>query len=594
MRARLLAPVLLALFSAPPARAAVVVVANYTTATIDFTAAEPGAKPAREHSVRSNHVLSVHVTGPADLTFRTAGRDTPHRVEPYNAYAFLPDAKAGVRLEGLELPGEPLPRDGKPELNPAARRPVKVPVTLLVDDAEPRAEALWKKELRARFDAVAAALEEGTGIRLEFAGFDTWKSDPEALNTSDLLVGFERTVRAKAGSLAVGFSSRKIDEKVDPSFGASRGVDGRHVLLSEARAKNESERAEAMLRFVAQALGACGSPDPGSAMRAKVGDGYLLRAGAVMRLDPLNALALSLWADERRRDPEADVTNVAPANRHRLVRAYKAILKAAPGDVLATSYLESLERDIGKVPEPEPKAVEPPPAAPGKRDELVKKIVRAVADRARQNAAAGAGALTGDELTAAYVRAAAEVAVRNPGPEMAPAFLVALGIALDDSDALLSDEANTAAAVKEFETPEERKSRAAALGNPTLAGRRDLCRRFFVGCAAGQLLPRHVAEKVAVERSLREVNSPAGMCLPALAAEFAGLSFARAAAGDPERVRAAASKFDAADYLPPLAGLRNGLSAEKFAELYGDADDARFAAVLADIRKRLQAMPEYK
>ena len=38
--------------------------------------------------------------------------------------------------------------------------------------------------------------------------------------------------------------------------------------------KSEAERAEVTLHFVAKALGAVGTPDPGSAMRAKLGDGY--------------------------------------------------------------------------------------------------------------------------------------------------------------------------------------------------------------------------------------------------------------------------------------------------------------------------------
>lgn len=600
MRARPFAPLIALLLAATPARTAVIVVANYAAEPVAFTVAEPKAKP-RGHTLAPNHVAPVYVTGPADIAFRAKGRDFTYRLDPYSGYVFLPDKEAGVRFEGIEMPGEALERDARPELNPVPRDPpVKVPVTLLVDDVDPRADALWQKQLRARFDEVAEAVEKSCGVRLEVAGFDTWKSDAEAKNLTDLLAGFEDAVRVKPGALAVGYTSRKIDEKADPAFGINRGLGGRHVLLREWRPKNEPERTEVMLRFVAQALGAVGSPDPGSAMRAKPADGYILLPGAVLRLDPLNALALNLWADERRRDPAVEIATLSAVNRHRLTRVYKALLKAAPGDTLALAYLDSLGRDVARKPDPEPnpgprKPDPPRPAAaqPSKRDELVRKVVRAVAARAAENAAAGASALSGDELTAAYVRAAAQAAVLNPGPDMVSAFLVGTGVALDETDSLLNDP-NTADAVKDAETHEERKARAAALGNPTLAGRRDLCRRFFVGCAAGELLARHVAEKAAATRAAADLASPSGLCVPALAAEFAGIVFARAAFNDPELIRDAIKTLRAADYLPPTAGLRNGLSAEKFAELYGGVDDERFAAVLADIRKRLKAMPAYK
>jgi hypothetical protein len=363
--------------------------------------------------------------------------------------------------------------------------------------------------------------------------------------------------------------------------------------LREWWPKSEAERVEVMLHFVARALGAVGSPDPGSAMRPKLADSYILRAGAVLRLDPLNALALNLWADERRRDPAVELATLAPVYRHRLARIYGALKQATEGDLLVGEYLGSLDADLAKQPEPKEVPPDRPPAASSKRDELVRKIVKGVAEFAKKNAGQGASALTGDELTAAYVRTAAEIATSNPGPEMVPAYLIALGVALDDTDALLNDP-TTGAAAKDAETPEERKARLAVLGNPTLAGRRDLCRRFFIGCATGELLPQHGAEFVAVGRAMADLNTPSGLSFPALAAEFAGISFARAASGDPEILRDVLVKFKAANYLPPFTGLRNGFSAERFAELYGGDSDERFLAVLAEIRKRLKAMPIYK
>jgi hypothetical protein len=584
---------LLLLLAAPlPARGAVVVIGNYTKAEIAFSIAEPDAK-ARAHKLPANHVAPVYVVGPADITFTANDKATKLRLDPYNAYVFLIDRAENVYLEGLELPGAALERDGRAELNPVPRDPpVKVPVTLLVDDIDPRADKLWQAELRKRFDEAAGVIEKATGIRPEFAAFDTWKSDPDAKNLTELLTSLETAVKVKPGALAVGYSSRKIDEKVDPSFGVNRGLGGRHILLREVRPRGEPDKVEVLVHFLAQALGAVGTPDPGSAMRAKLADGYLNNPNSVLRLDPLNALALNLWADERRRDAGVELRTLSPLNRQRLTRVYKALLKAAPGDALAIGYLSDLDRDQAKEPDPKGKNPDRPAIKLDRRDELVRKIVAAVTARAKRNVTAGAAVLRGDELTAAYVSAAAQMAVDNAGPEMVSAFLIALGIAMDDTDALADDA--TTAAIKSAETLEERKARLAVLGNPTLAGRRDLCRRFFVGCAVGELLPHAVAENVAVGRALFDLHKPAGLSFSALVAEFAGIAFAHACQNDAEILRDVIPKFTATAYLPQLAGLRNGLAAEKFEELYGDTTDERFLAVLADIRKRLKTIPMYK
>lgn len=592
MRNTLLALLLTAL-AAQPGRAAVVVVGNYTNEAITFGVAEPGAK-TREHKLKPNSVVPVFVTGPAALTFSPKGKPATFQLEPYSAYMFIPDPD-GALFEGIAMPGDPLERDKRPELNPVPRDPpVEVPVTLYVDDTELRAEQVWQKELRARFDEAAAAIETCSGIRLKLAGFGAWKSDPADRNTTDLLAGFENAVKVKPGTLAIGYSSRAFDPKMDPTFGAARGLSGPRAVLREGWPKSEAHRVEVLTHFLAKALGAVGTPDPGSAMRPKLDDDYILRAGAVLRLDPLNALALNIWAEERRRDSAVDLSTLSVVNRPRLTRVYKALLKEAPGDVLALAYLNDLDREPGKVADnPAGKNPARPPLQLDARDALVREVIGAVTAFARKNAARGAAALTGDDLTAAYVRVAAEAALTKPGPEMVSAFLIALGVALDESGALAAD-GTTAERVATAETKEERKARLAVLGNPTLGGRRDLCRRFFLGCATAELMPATAAERVAVGRLSFDLHRPAGLCVPVAAAEFAGIAFAKLAQNDADTLRDVGQKFAAADYLPPLAGLRNGLTAEKFEEVYGDTSDPRFEAVLTDVRARLKAMKTYR
>src|SRR5262249_48731598 len=79
----------------------------------------------------------------------------------------------------------------------------------------------------------------------------------------------------------------------------------------------------------------------------------------------------------------------------------------------------------------------------------------------RPGAAAGGGKVAADQ-----------------GP---PAFLTALGIALDDST-LVRDNRLLAGFYRRVESDEERKRRLAVLGSPTVRGRRDWCQHFAVSC----------------------------------------------------------------------------------------------------------------
>ncbi len=582
-----------------PAPAAVIILGNYTGEDVTFILTEDGKKP-RKLTLPAHHVAPFVINGPASLTAPLDAVE-PLRVDPYNAYVFLPDRASRVRVEHLEMPGQIPERDLRAELNPRPREPVKVPVTLLVDDADPRTDRLWQAEVRRRFDTAAAILESQTGFRLEFAGYDTWNSDPRERHPEAQLAVFERAVQVKPGALAVGFTSRKWDDGADAHFGACRGRTARHVLVREWKPRGEPERVEVLVRYLALALGAVPSPDPGSALRHKLGDGQANDPRFVIRLDPLNALALNLWADLCR----AGITSteaIGQTERNRLARVYGALLRAAPNDPLASEYLAELERgqEVGRVAVP----AAMPDIKPDKNDDLAvfpadrqrrleaaRRVVRAITERARANV--GPGALTGDALTAEFVRVAAETASAAEEHDRVPAFLLGLGVALDDR-AILRDNPLTSGGVKDIETFAERTERLKVLGNPTLGNRRDLCRRFFVGGASGELLTPRAAENSAVTGNLALLNRPAGFGFPSLAAEFAGIAFARAVQSEPKLLEQLKTRFVASDVLPEWTGLRDGLSADKFEDDYGGPTDERFRSVVAEIRKRIKAVPLYR
>ena len=53
-------------------------------------------------------------------------------------------------------------------------------------------------------------------------------------------------------------------------------------------------------------------------------------------------------------------------------------------------------------------------------------------------------------------------------------------------------------------------------------------------------------------------------------------------------------KLGLGELLPDMSGLRDGLGADKFEDTFGGPSDERFRAVLADIRKRVKALPVNK
>jgi hypothetical protein len=168
-------------------------------------------------------------------------------------------------------------------------------------------------------------------------------------------------------------------------------------------------------------------------------------------------------------------------------------------------------------------------------------------------------------------------------------FLLGRGQALDASgtvDPLLP--ANT---VQDVETAAERAERLAVLGNPTLRHRRDLARRFAAGMVSAELTNATAADEAALDRFFWDRDRASGLSFVALAADLSGASFALRVRTDARLIDRVREAFSGADFLPPTAGLRDGLSWERFKLDYGDATDHRCRKVLDDIRGRVKNLP---
>lgn len=331
----------LTLLLATPSAAAVLVLGNFSKDEVAVTVTDPSGKP-QTVKLTAFQVLPVTVSGPADLTFPTTDGKKSLRLDPYNAYALSPDRDAGLKVVGIELPGKPHEDDAKPEPKPAARPVLKVPVTLLVDDGDPRTDRVWQPLAKARLETAAAAIEAHCGVKFEVTNYATWKIDPTATDMASMLVDFQRAVKLKPGHVAIGWTYRQTPAR-DETVGATGGAGASHVLLRDGRPKDETEKAEVLAHFLGQTLGAVHSPDAGSVMRPRLGDGFALSKGYKMRFDPLNTLVMNLWADEFRKGPGRKVADFSAASKARLIRVYGALHNETPRNPAPERYIKILE-----------------------------------------------------------------------------------------------------------------------------------------------------------------------------------------------------------------------------------------------------------
>jgi len=199
---------------------------------------------------------------------------------------------------------------------------------------------------------------------------------------------------------------------------------------------------------------------------------------------------------------------------------------------------------------------------------------------------------SGDELTAYYVRVGAAAARKLPEKEAAPAFLLALGIALDDSS-LLRTNWVTRGLWRKIEPDAARKQRLAVLGEPTLHGRHDLAQHFSVSAALTAAAGPQAAENAGVLKELLDARGGSGFSFADLAADFAGIAFARRLLDKPRQLAEMEKSFRIADYVLSPRGLPEGLTAAEFTKKYGSLKDERYLRMQEDIRKRVAALPGY-
>jgi hypothetical protein len=233
-------------------------------------------------------------------------------------------------------------------------------------------------------------------------------------------------------------------------------------------------------------------------------------------------------------------------------------------------------------------ADEPAPKSPN-----AERVRRAVASIGR-SAEANVRRLpreSGDALADRYIRDLADFCIKEKVP--VDEYLMALGVGLDASD-FLRRHPLSRGIFKDLDSDAERERRAPLLGQPTLRKRPDWLLHFALSAALTAATSPDAAELLGIAKELQDALGPSGFSFADLAADNAGIAFARHLLAHPERLTDVAKTFRGEDFLPAIGDLEEGLSMKSLKEKYGEPSNDQFRATCRAIRERMHAQAIYK
>jgi hypothetical protein len=362
---------------------AVVIIANRTASAIHFEATPhtPRANDSRPKSeaplssqgkltldlgtigssghgrvLESGDCISIPLKSSEMLTVRGKGLGS-YELRPYsvNYFGSVRGDHIELREIGLEVPAGfaaqrsddlfgaqgDLSADASAGDDAERRARRTIPVAIYVDDEEPAVDHLWQKRLQDRLAEASKILDRACGMTFEVKSFGKWESN-DAINDFELsLREFERGVHPKDGSLAIGFTSQYQITRGRTHLGGTHGPLHSHILLREwSQHVSEAERLELLVHELSHFLGAVHSPEKNSVMRPLLGDRQARARAFRIAIDPVNALAMSVVAQEIRDRGIASFGELSGPARLRLAAVYTTLAKALPDDPAAAAYLQ--------------------------------------------------------------------------------------------------------------------------------------------------------------------------------------------------------------------------------------------------------------
>ena len=581
--------------------AGVVVLQNWTPVKIDYELRQADGQPSRQ-SIVPTDIASIPTTGPVFVTLGEGPTSQGYQLNVNSIYYF--GVRNGVpELGRLKLPGiddkaevavPPSGPAGPPRQPPLPAGVYKIPVAILIDSDDLRVQAAWEKRVRKRFAETSDIFEHHCRVRFDIISVGHWSSDPAVRSFDQSLLEFAQKVRPAPARLAIGFTTHYEWVRGEKHLGGTHGALASHILIRESPGQvSEPERLEVLVHELGHFLGAAHTSDQNSVMRPMLGDRRSASKAFRIGFDGPNTLIMSLMAEEMQTRRLWHPSGLSPAAKIAVRGAYMALAQTIPQDPVSTSSIESLG---------------PPPApaglAGGPGFEIVngaRHVVQAVVRAARENqqlpvSSKDPRALvwrTNDELTNYYVRRAAAAARQLP-PHVGPsAFLLGLGVAMDDSN-FVHDKPALNDVWQKIEPGDQRERRLLLLGTPTMLKRHNVTRHFTISAAMVVLSSPQGAEAAGLGKEILDSRGGDSFSFADLCGDLAGVMFATHIREDDISLEEVAAHFLIEDYIPKLEGLPDDLSWDAFVKQYGQAGSESFQRQRADLFHRILALPAYR
>jgi hypothetical protein len=168
-----------------------------------------------------------------------------------------------------------------------------------------------------------------------------------------------------------------------------------------------------------------------------------------------------------------------------------------------------------------------------------------------------------------------------------------LGVAMDEAGTLRKLPVASGVA-PHIEGEHQRAQRVAAIGDPTMRGREDLAKHFFISAHLVALSGSQTARSAGLIKELVDAHGTSGFSFADMAANRAGIVFANAVLTGRVTLDDLAQRFTVDAFLPPVEDLQEQLGAKEFTEAFGGIGDARLTAELNRIEGRIQGLPVYQ
>lgn len=567
-----------------PLQRGIVVIANRTDQIVEIQPVEDG-KNSTMRTIPAGGVLPLATEGSVAVRIGFQDERQPVLLDPDTAYEFsrTDDGKYELRQIGF-APDAALDKAALPRLPQSnavgslcEMSILTIPVRILVDEEEPLVQARWEPRLRDRLEAASDILEQHCGVRFEVVEVGVWQSENSISEFSELLRQLETEVEVAPARLVIGFTSQKRIGTDKDKMGGMRIPLQSHILIREwSKAMSDRERIEILVHELGHFLGATHSPEESSVMRAQLVDGKSNVGKFQIRFDPVNALIMNLIAEEMRNRPVPRLADLSPENRQRLAEIYAEISRALPDDpgvALAQKLIASVS------------VVEPTsPLARGVRDVLLS-LIQDV-DGAKLDG-------TADELTNASVRRAALTAAALPEEVSRHAFILSLGLLLDESETLVRHPHLQAARQAVQSNPVHWDLVKQRAGRFTMHARHDLAQHFWVSAALTDLAGEQLALAAGVTKELQDANGGSGFSFADLAADIAGVELATHILSSKVRLEHLGTDFRIDDFLIKPTGLPEGLSSAEFLRKYGTVSGAVYRQEESRLRTRILLLPGF-